>query len=303
MKSIPIALQDHLDQDATTWCLLFRVACKSGPILGFTSLDVDVTYDDGNGEIVYHAENGFTIERLQASADMAVDNTNLQGWLSEEGITEQDIRAGLFDFAGIRIYRVNYLNLSQGHEIVAAGTAGETKFSQNGWRTEFRSLTQQLKQTVSKLYSLTCRTKFGSQYPSSGAGEQPEDPHPCTKEWVWVNGTVTAVGAETDRIFTDTGITQPDHHFDIGVVQWLSGSNAGNEMEVDSQVADVFSLAIPMPYPIQVGDTYRVRQDCDKSFAMCRDVHNNAVNFRGEHLIPIADGGSNLVPGAQIARS
>lgn len=288
MKSIPIALQAHLDEQATTWCLLYRVACTDGTLLGFTSLDADVTYDDGDGPLVYHAENGFTIERLQASADLAVDNTELRGWLSNAGVTEQDIRAGLFDFAAIRIYRVNYLSLADGHEIVATGTAGETRFTRNGWITEFRSLTQQLKQTVSKLYSLTCRAQFGDAL--------------CQKPFAWVTGAVTAVGAESDRIFTDSGNAEPDHHFDIGVVDWLTGANAGVQMEVDTQIADVFSLSIPLPYPIQIGDTYRVRQDCDKSFAMCRDTHDNVIHNRSEHLIPVSDGGSNLVPGAQISR-
>jgi uncharacterized phage protein (TIGR02218 family) len=212
----------------------------------------------------------------------------LQGWVSATGITEQQIRAGLFDYATVKIYRVNYMDLSQGHEVMASGTAGETRFSANGWRTEFRSLTQQLKQPISNLYSLTCRAQYGDAR--------------CGKAFVWVSGTVTSVdGTEPDRIFTDTALTQPDDHFNLGVVEWLTGDNAGAQMEVDSHASDVLTLSLPLAYPVSVGDTFRVRQDCDKTFAMCRDTHANAVNFRGEHLIPVADGGTNQIPGAQVS--
>jgi len=163
MKSIPIALQTYIDADATTLCYLCKVTTKGGTVYGFTNLDAPVTYDDGTGSLVYAADNGFTPERLQATADLAVDNTEIQGWVADTGITEAQIRAGLFDFAKIIVYRVNYLDLTAGHEIIVSGTAGETIFTELGWKTEFRSLTQQTKQPISKLYSITCRARFGSQ--------------------------------------------------------------------------------------------------------------------------------------------
>lgn len=296
MKQIPALLQTDLDQDATTFCLILRVRTKAGDVYGFTNLDADVTYDpatydpegtgDDWGSVLHKADQGFTPERLQASADLNVDNTDLQGWVSDTGVTEEQIRAGLFDYAEVRCYRVNYMDLSHGHEVVFVGTCGETKFSAHGWKTEFRSLTQQLKQPISKLYSLKCRAKFGDAQ--------------CTKAFTWVAGSVTSVGAETDRIFTDTSIAEADGHFDLGVVEWLTGNNAGAQMEIDTHASDVLTLSLPLAYAIQVGDTYQRRQDCDKTAAMCKDTHNNLVNMRAELFIPIADAGASMVPGAQL---
>ncbi len=98
-------------------------------------------------------------------------------------------------------------------------------------------------------------------------------------------------------------MTQPDAHFEPGVVQWLTGNNAGAEMEVDSQASDVFTLALPLAYPIEVGDTYRVRQDCNKVGRLgdCKLKHNNYINFGGQEDIPVADAGAALIPGAQIS--
>jgi uncharacterized phage protein (TIGR02218 family) len=300
MKSIPIALQSHLDEDATTLCQLTLIETKDGTVYGFTDLDMDVVYDDGDGSVTYQAENGFTPSRMQASADLAVDNAEINGLVMDTGITEAQIRAGLFDYARVKVYRVNYMDLTQGHEVIASGTAGETTFSANGWKTEFRSLTQQLKQPISKLYSLTCRVAFGSAQ--------------CGKSFTWVSGTVTDVGANPKRQFTDTALTEGEDYFKDGVVEWLTGNNAEAQMEVDeylhsSSNSPTFALALPMPYAIQVGDTYRVRKDCSKEWGDADNgclfhwAADRALHFRGEPHIPIADGGQNMVPGAMIDRA
>lgn len=304
MKQIPAALVTHYNQDATTTCLILRMLTKGEQLLSFTNLDTDITFDpadvdpyglaDDWGSAVARADNGFTPERLQATADLGVDNTDLQGWISASAITEQQIRAGLFDYAQVRAYRVNYMDLSQGWEMVMSGTCGETTFSRNGWRTEFRSLTQQLKQPIAQLYSTTCTAQFGDAR--------------CTKALTWVDGEVTAVdGLEPDRIFTDSAIAVADGWYNPGVVEWLTGDNAGAQMEVDNNASDEVTLSLNLPYPIQVGDTYRIRQDCNKRDRVrngvsgdCKDKHDNLVNFRGQPDIPIADGGTLMVPGAHI---
>ena len=295
MKSIPAAFKAHLALPATSWCFLLLVICKDGTQLGFTNLDANLTYDAGGGDVVFQASNGFTPSRLQMSADMSVDNAEFEGWVMDSGITEAQIRAGLFSFARVRGYRVNFLDLSQGHEVLLRGTLGETTFTETSWVTEFRSLTQQLMQATNARYSLTCRARFGSQVG--------EERYPCTKPFTWVSGSVTAVdGPEPQRVFTDSALSQPDHHFRPGVVRWLTGANAGAEVEVDDSEAGVVEMTFDLPYPIEVGDEFDIRQDCDKTFEMCRDVHGNVLFFRGEHLIRIADADKVMVPGAQIPR-
>lgn len=308
MKTIPIALQAHLDQDATTLCQLTRVETKDGTVYGFTDLDADVIYDDGDGSVTYRADNGFTPSRQQASADMAVDNSEIEGVVMDGGITMAQIRAGLFDYAKVRIYRVNYMDLSQGHEIIAVGTAGETRFSDTGWRTEFRSLTQQLKQPISPGYSLTCRARFGSKAIGTDDGSF-EERHPCGKDFAWVPGTITGLGGNARRIFTDSALTQANGFFSPGVIEILDGPNAGAQMEVDDFTSDTITLALALPYALTVSTSYRVRQDCSK-------IHDDAdhgciyhfgsewVNhFQGEPDVPVSDAGANMVPGAQIPKS
>lgn len=297
MKTIHSQLLTHLAGESMTTCLLVRLETKDGTVYGFTNLDEDVAYDDLDGSVDYLSDNGFTPSRIESGADLAVDNGEMMGWVSATGITEEQIRSGLFDYATVKVYRVNYNDLTAGrHEIVAVGTAGQTRFDHTGWITEFRSLTQQLKQPLSSLYSVTCTAQFGDTR--------------CGKALTWTSGTVTSVGAETDRIFTDTSLTAVDGFYLPGVVEWLTGDNAGFQMEIDEHASDQLTLSMPMPYPIQVGDTFRVRQDCNKVALTigdkpgdCKDKHNNLTRFRGQNFLPVADGGKSLIPGAEISRA
>lgn len=309
MKSIPIALQAHLDQDATTLCQLVRVETKDGTVFGFTDLDADLIYDDGDGDVTYRADNGFTPSRLQASADMAVDNAEMDGVVMDGGITMAQIRAGLFDHAKVRIYRVNYMSMSDGHEIISTGTTGETKFSDTGWRTEFRSLTQQFKQPLSPAYSLECRARFGSKAIGTADGSY-EERHPCGMDFTWTAATVTSLGSTARRIIVASGLAATGDFYAPGVIRVTSGPNTGMEMEVDSYdgTTKTITLALAMPYAFSASDTFDIRQDCSKLWddedhgCLYHFGADRKDHFQGEPHIPVSDAGANLVPGAQITR-
>lgn len=305
MKSIPIAFQNHLDQSATTWCYLLCIECVgafAGTVIGSTTLDESLTYDAGGGSaglgpITYGANNSFSMARLETTGDLSVDNTELHGWVADSGVTQAQIRAGIFNFAKITIYRVNYMDLSQGHEIWGSGLFGRVIYTQNRWQTEYRSLIQLLKEPHSDLYSIKCPVAFGSPQ--------------CGKAFIWNTYTITSVdGTEPDRIFSAAGMNESAGFYDLGVVEILSGDNEGAQMEVrahggDSSGGDV-TLALAMPFPFVPGVSFRIRKDCSKEW---NDATNGCLyhwgSARGEHhrgqpLIPTADGGAMMVPGAQL---
>lgn len=312
MKTIPAQLLTHLAEPVTTWCYLVKVECVgawAGTVLAFTNLDVDVVYDDGetfvedsNGDpvaasLTYQSGNGFTPMRIASTSNISVDDSEIHGVVGGT-VTEQMIRAGLFNSAKVTCYRVNYEDLTPGrHEVVEYGRAGRTIYSELSFNTEFRSLSQLLKQPLAQPYSITCRAIFGST-----TGQWP-----CKKAITWgATGTVDSVGTENDRVFSDSSRTEPDGYYSDhgGVIEWLSGNNAGQQMEVDNfsgaSSGGEFSLSLGMPFPIQINDTYRPRRDCDKLFSTCRDIHANPDEFKGENLIPLD--GTAMVPGAEIQR-
>lgn len=304
-KYIPEALQAHYDGDALTVCLLTRIKCKDGTLFGYTDLDVGVYYDpaaydpggtgDDWGPLEHTADTGgFSLARLESSADLSVDNSELKFLPGTAGnITDEQILSGIFDLADVRIYRVNYMDLSQGHECVAVGQLGNARVAENFAYVEYRSLTDLLKQPEADLFTITCPHVFGSAE--------------CPKAFTWTAGTVTAVDPEqSQRIFGDSGLT-PDNDFYVpGVVEWLTGANAGSQDDIDQNTAGTFALSLPAKFPIQIGDTFRVRQDCSK---LWDDAEHGCLYhwgadrdkyFGGFPDIPVADGGNAMVPGAQI---
>ena len=288
MKRIPQQLQQHLAGGATTVCLLLRVECVgrwSGTVLGFTTLDAPLHYDDGQGDVAYAPDQGFTPKRFEQASDFGVDNSEAQGWVSDDVLTRERILAGMLDYANFSLYRVNYMDLSQGHATVLYGTLGQTQIDGLRWTVELRSLMQQAKQTIGQVYSLTCRARFGD--------------HRCGLPLAWTDSRVSAVGEQALRFFTAQDLTQAAGYFDLGIVQWLSGSNAGAEMEIDTFAAGgQVRLSYPLGLAIKEGDRFRIRQDCDKTFSSCK-AKGNSVNFRGEHLTPVADRGLHT-PGAYV---
>lgn len=287
MKSISPALLAHKRLQVTTLCQLMKLTCRDGTIYGFTDLDQDVTYDDGTGSLLYEASQGFMPSAISASGALSVENADLAGLVAyaDVGITAEQVRAGKLDYGALAIYQVNYADLTMGHEWMGAGTIGEVTVVDGMFKSEYRSLAQTLKQSVCVDYSLTCRAQYGDAK--------------CGAPLEWFDGTVTASGADTTVQFTASGLGQADDYFTPGIIEWLTGQNAGAITEVDTfKTGGVIALFLPVYYPIIPGDTFQIRIDCPKSEEACKDPRRDRwpLFFRGETLIPIAD--AVQIPGA-----
>ena len=92
---------------------------------------------------------------------------------------------------------------------------------------ECRDRMQQMAQrAVCQKDSKTCRNRFGVNKNGDGCFADTES--------LWVEFTVTDV-PEADRQFGSTDLTADDGTYFPGKVVWLTGDNAGREVEVDGQ--------------------------------------------------------------------
>lgn len=100
-------------------------------------------------------------------------------------------------------------------------------------------------------------------------------------------GTVSAV---TDtRNFTATGISLGADWWNYGVLEWLTGDNAGLKSEVkDDNGTGTLKLFQPAPNTIQVGDTFLVKKGCDRRLDTCK-VFDNVYNRDAEDFMPGVD--------------
>lgn len=314
-RYIPPALKAHLQSDATTTTILVRfdpVTPGFAPY-GATLLDRNVVYDDGVSELEYLAPVGMQPPSMMGDAalDAGLDTTEHLLPEYDFPISEEDIRAGAYDFARYTAYLVNYEDLSMGHITLRHGTIGRVTIRSDGlsFVNELRTLAAQLKQSVCEKDSLTCRAVFGSQPPGSSV------PGPQV-QWGWcgypaetllVAGTVDDVGLEPHTLFKVAPFVEPARALNPGIVKFTTGRNAGRTIEITDNDADGWiTLAYDLPYPVEVGDEVEYRVDCSKiardDAKGCRH-HFGAewvLHFRGEPDIPIGDEGAMSMPGAGL---
>lgn len=319
-RTVPAALLAHFLSNTTSLTVLIKVEPRypEYAAFGITKLDRDVTYDDGTGSIAYSAAIGMVPAELRSQSSMEVGNSEFKHLLPQFSVdvSEELIRAGVYDYASYTVYVVNYEDLSQGHWIPPAGfgQVGRLSVDDRGlsFAMELTDLAKLLKQSIVENYSLTCRAIFGSQPIGTGGGVV-EQKYPCGKDLstLWAGGkTVTSVGAESNRTFTASALGLSANACVPGMIKWLTGNNAGRQEMVEAQDASGnVSFKFELPFPIQVGDTFQIRADCTKwkDGANGCKAHWAVVSasewtrhYRGEPLIKIGDADANATPGATI---
>jgi len=252
--------------EVQTTCELIKITRVDGMVVGFTSHDVAVTYAG-----VTYDPLGFSPTALESNSTLAVANAEAQLLIDSTIITETDVIAGKYDHAAIEILRVNWSSPTA-HDLLISGWVGEIRLDQGRFTREVRSKMQLLQNNIGRVLEKDCDADLGDAR--------------CTVNLaaITVTGTVTAVASQSS--FTDSARTEADGLFDFGAVTFTSGANSGLSMEVYAYSADTFTVRLPFPYPIQIGDTYSVYPGCDKIEATCKTKFSNFVNYRGfPHLV------------------
>lgn len=274
MKSLPTALQAHLDTGATTLCWCWRLTRRDGQVMGFTDHDEDVSF----AGVSYLAASGFTASEVQSSLGLAVDNLTVIGALSAASLSEDDLAAGLYDDAEVEIWRVNWQD-TDSRVLMRKGNLGEVARGKTAFEAELRGLAHKLNQPVGRAFLKSCDADLGdvrcgvnlagSAYTGTGA----------------VAALLTPA-----RVFTATGLeTFASGWFSGGKLSWTSGANAGRAMEVKAHgKANVVTLDLwqAMSEAVTPGDTFTISAGCDKQFATCKAKFSNVASFRGFPYMP-----------------
>lgn len=308
-RVIPIAMEDQIQSGSTTFCALIKITPMQPGYdpFGVTSLDRDVIYDDGSGSgpLLYSAAIGTDVSSLTSASDLSVDGGEATHLFPvfDTPISEAAIQAGACDYAEFIAYQINYNDLTSGrHIVLQSGTLGMASVTDSGmsWVSELRGLSQALKQTITEKFSLSCRAIFGS------TGNTAQSRYPCNFDLspLWQDGTVQVVGEDNTQSFSTHGLT-PTYGGAPGLVNWLTGANAGRSDETEEFVevgvpgdpdaaTQTISLTFGASYLIAIGDTFRYRDDCPKTVDACQ-ARSNYQNYRGEPSIPVSDQGTIAV--------
>jgi uncharacterized phage protein (TIGR02218 family) len=239
--------------------------------IGATDSDTQITIDG----VTYSAELGIRPAQLSKSNDLKVDNTSVNSIYSvdSQGVTEQDLRNGLYDNARLQIFQVNLedlptalTNSPRKHNLMFDGYIGRVTRSDRQWTFESASKVYKLGQKTGEVTSQSCRYILGDSR--------------CTKNLTSFTNSHTVTAVASRSLFTANNV-QADDYYAGGVVIWLTGDNVGFRTEPFTYIGGEFFIE-KAPYPIQVGHTFTAIIGCNKDIDTCRDVFNNAVNFGGE---------------------
>jgi uncharacterized phage protein (TIGR02218 family) len=277
MKTLPPALQAHLDDGTTTLAWCWRITRADGVAFGFTDHDRVLNFDGTD----FEPESGLTASEARAGSDLSVDAQDAEGVLSSDRITETDILDGRWDNAEVELWRVNWTDPGQ-RALLRRGAIGQVRRGRVAFVAEVRSLAHVLGQTVGRTFQAGCDATLGD----GRCG--------VNLEVTAFRGTGAVTDILRDRAFTASGLgTFAAGWFAHGTVEWTSGANAGRRAEVLAHdLVDglaILTLLEATVRAIAETDGFIARAGCDKRVATCSAKFGNVANFRGFPHIPGQD--------------
>ena len=160
MKLITPAMKAHIESDVTTLATCWKITRQDGEKFFYTEHDRNITY----GGDVYKSTGGFNKSAISSNATLGVDEMEVSGFLQDNGINDEELRNGAFDFAQVEVFAVNYMDLSNTMGIIKlrAGWFGEVRTSDTGaFLVELRGLVDMLGSKIGRTYLQECDADLG----------------------------------------------------------------------------------------------------------------------------------------------
>jgi len=160
VKDISPALKAHIKQEVTTLCTCISIRRRDTRTFYFTDSDSPVTVN-ANTYLPFYA---FTRSSMPTSIELDVDTSEFEAILNSKFVNREDVASGLFDYAEVSVFLVNYVDPSMGIMELRTGWVGEVTTREDGtYSAEIRGLTQILTQRVGEAYSPECRADLGDR--------------------------------------------------------------------------------------------------------------------------------------------
>lgn len=278
MKTVSSGLAAALAENPSTLAICWLVEGKDGRLIAGTEHDKDIdvsAYGSVDLSGVYSSVTGITASSVRSTADLSVDNMEVDGMLSaifsNYEMSAEDIDAGIYDNAQVTLFLVDWSDPSTGYLILRRGNIGDiTRTAEGKYTTELRGLTQRLSQVFIRTMEVNCDADLGD----SRCG-------------ITLTSTPGSVVAAYSRRIVEVDVTLDSPSFPLqgGRLVFTTGANAGYTREIkvngtgDSPpTIEVFE---EFPADIEAGDEFVLWPGCDKSILTCKNVYDNVVQFRG----------------------
>lgn len=160
MKDVAAGLRAHLTQQVTSLSQCMSITRRDGKALHFTTHDRPLTV----AGVVYTPVGSFRRSSISVSLALDVDTFDFQGALNTIQVTREDIAAGLYDWAEVKLMIVNWTAPDDGHVTMRKGWIGDITANENGsYSAEVRGMLQVLTFRIGEAYSPECRADLGDR--------------------------------------------------------------------------------------------------------------------------------------------
>lgn len=160
MKDLSASLKAHIRQGVTTICTCMDIQRRDGKSFRFTDHDQPLQV----GSALYVPYSSFARTSITTSVDLEVDQMEIRGILNSNYIARDDVSGGLFDFAEVRVFVVNWMEPDSGSTTLRTGWLGEVTMNEDSTFTaELRGLTQVYAYRIGEAYAPECRADLGDR--------------------------------------------------------------------------------------------------------------------------------------------
>jgi uncharacterized phage protein (TIGR02218 family) len=256
-----------LETVATWW----RVDRTDGVTLGFTTHDADLWFDG----VLFRASPGMLPASIRRSTGFDADSAEVDGAITSQDITQDDLVAGRYDGARVVVGLVDWETLETA--AIYSGTIGTITEDAGGFTAELQSRKADLGRDPVPRTSPCCRADF------CGLGCGLSAPR-FTHEAV-----LSAQDAANNAVTISSDATTAQ--LMGGQLRWLDGPYAGLAMGIVGLAGTALVLDLPLDETLSPGTRAIVVEGCDHTLATCAGRFSNAINFRGEPFLP----GNDLV--------
>ena len=245
-------------------CWLFIL--NDSTTIGFTDHDVDLNI----GEMVYHANSGH-VKHLNQNIKDGPNHVELENIISHDLISIKDILSGVYDNANVEVFYVD-IHALDNKKWARSGSIAEIKVDSDRVNIRVESLSSAFDQEICETYSENCRALLGDNR--------------CK-----VQIEKYALKCKIDKILDKrrflVNISQGDYknYYSRGKAIFSAGANT-IEIEILNMVGNEVVLANSISSGVKVNDDLTLMPGCNQTVAMCCQVYDNVLNFRGEPNIP-----------------
>ena len=254
------------DRSLETVATFWRVERRDGIALGFASHDRDLWFDG----LFHHAAPGMVPSAIRRTIMTEPDSAEMQGALDHAAIRADDLAAGRFDGAAVRVGLVDWETGES--EVLFAGTIGSVGQQGEHFNAELLSAKAALERELVPRTAPTCRAAF------CGPG--------CTLSAARFAHVATVAESDPSRNAVRLTGAPALELLLWGELRWIDGPEAGIAAGIVGQDGAWLILDRAPPANLPPASRVRVTEGCDHTLETCATRFANAINFQGEPFLP-----------------